>query len=178
MSGAPVGWDVVGAQPAGQGRPVGAGRVVPECRRCLLCRLGTLVENSNVPAMVWLWAVWLMAKTKNGVLSLSPERSHGVSHTTSWYLLDKLRTAMDQTGRDRPNGTVEMGESFGGGYEEGNTGRSKAARSSCSSSAGACTVTTRCPRFTSCPRLRATTFRSSIGSPHCSNGGCSAHIRA
>jgi transposase-like protein len=84
-----------------------------------------LMENSNVPARLWLWAAWQMTNTETGVSSMSLERALGISHTTAWYLLHKLRCAMDQTGRDRLKGDVEMDETFVGGYREGAIGRTK-----------------------------------------------------
>ena len=74
----------------------------PECRRRTSYRAGSLLENSNVAASVWLWAAWLAANTKNGVSSLSLERALGIGHAPAWYMLHKMRcAAMDQTGRIR-----------------------------------------------------------------------------
>ena len=66
-----------------------------------------------------------MTNAKNGVSSQSLERPPGISHSAAWYLLRKLRGAMDQTGRERLSGDVEMDETFLGGVEEGKPGRSK-----------------------------------------------------
>ena len=70
----------------------------------------------------------MMTNTKNGVSSQSLERALGISHTTAWYLLHKMRVAMDQTGRQRLSGDVEMDETFVGGYEEGAPGRTNGAK--------------------------------------------------
>ena len=74
---------------------------------------------------LWLMVIWQMTATKVGVSALSLERMTGVDYTTAWSMLQRLRTAMDQEGRDRLSGDIEIDETYVGGIDTGKAGRSR-----------------------------------------------------
>jgi transposase-like protein len=83
---------------------------------------GTALDKSKVPVRTWLLAAWYVTQTKVGLSALTLQRMLGCDYTTAWSLLHKLRGAMDQTGRARLSGDVEVDESYVGG-DSTNKGR-------------------------------------------------------
>jgi len=68
--------------------------------------------------------MWLVTSQKNGVSALGLQQALGLgSYQTAWTWLHKLRRAMVRPGRDRLVGSVEVDETYVGGYEEGVIGR-------------------------------------------------------
>ena len=90
--------------------------------RCLLCKrqfsvkVGTIFEDSPIGLDKWLPAVWALASAKNGVSSHELARSIGVTQKTAWFMLQRIRLAMQTKGFQAPLiGTVEVDETFIGG---------------------------------------------------------------
>jgi hypothetical protein len=77
------------------------------------------MDRSHLPPSQWLAAVWLVTNTKSGISAVSLSRSLGISYTSSWHLLHKLRTAMSFAHHDQLRGEVEIDETFVGGFDEG-----------------------------------------------------------
>lgn len=88
----------------------------PEVRECRLCnkqvrlRPGTIWQNSKLPMLIWMRAIFLVMQDKRGVSALQLKRLLGlVSYGTTWKMLHKIRRALSL--RDagyRLEGTVEM----------------------------------------------------------------------
>jgi hypothetical protein len=63
----------------------------------------------------WLIAVWLIVNCKNGISSYEVARALGITQKSAWFLLHRVRLAM-QTGTFRKlSGEVEVDETFIGG---------------------------------------------------------------
>jgi hypothetical protein len=80
-------------------------------------KVGTIFEDSPVPLTKWLPAVWLVANSKNGVSSHEAGRALGVTQKTAWFMLHRIRMAM-QTGTFEMldgDGPVEVDETYIGG---------------------------------------------------------------
>ena len=98
----------------------------PDCRRSVTVTVGTLLEHTRIPLRTWMGACWHLTSTKVGVSAMSLEHLMDIDYMTAWSMLHKLRAAMDQAGRDRLTGEVEIDETFVGGREIGeNKGRSR-----------------------------------------------------
>lgn len=79
-------------------------------------KVGTIFEDSPIRLDNWLTAVWLIANAKNGISSYELERAIGVTQTTAWFMLHRIRLAMQSGDFDRPmGGQVEVDETFIGG---------------------------------------------------------------
>lgn len=79
-------------------------------------KVGTIFEDSPVGLDKWLTAVWLIANAKNGISSYELADAIGVTQTTGWFMLHRIRLAMQAGGFDRPmSGQVEVDETFIGG---------------------------------------------------------------
>lgn len=91
-----------------------------ECKCCtekkqFSVKTGTIFEESPLPLDKWLAAIWLLANAKNGVSSYEVHRSLGVTQKTAWFMLQRIRLAM-QTGTFlKFKGQVEVDETFIGG---------------------------------------------------------------
>ena len=87
-----------------------------KCRKQFSFKAGTLLEDSPIALDKWLPAIWLIANARNGVSSWELHRSLGVTQKTAWFMLHRIRLAMqdDLTG-GMLSGEVEVDESFIGG---------------------------------------------------------------
>lgn len=83
-----------------------------------------MLDRTRLPLTLWFRAMWLVTNQKTGMSALSLQQQLGLTrYETVWTLLHKLRRAMVRPGRDRLSGTVEVDETYVGGYEEGVRGR-------------------------------------------------------
>ena len=79
-------------------------------------KVGTIFEDSPIGLDKWLVAMWMIANCKNGISSWELHRALGVSQKAAWFMLQRLRLAMqdDLTGGKLGN-EVEIDETFVGG---------------------------------------------------------------
>lgn len=81
-------------------------------------KVGTIFEDSPIPLEKWLPAVWVIVNCKNGISSYEVARDLGVTQKTAWFMLHRIRLAM-QTGSfvkmGGNGGEVEADETFIGG---------------------------------------------------------------
>jgi transposase-like protein len=78
-------------------------------------KTGTIFEDSPIPLEKWLVAAWLIIGCKNGVSSYEIHRGLGVTQKTAWFMLHRIRLAMQEAGFNKLSGTVEADETFVGG---------------------------------------------------------------
>ena len=82
-------------------------------------KVGTVFEDSPIGLDKWLPAVWLLSNCKNGISSYELHRAIGVTQKTAWFMLHRIRVAMESQsflkmgGSD--SGPVEVDETFVGG---------------------------------------------------------------
>ncbi len=88
------------------------------CKRQFSLKVGTIFEDSPLSLSVWFPAVWLLAGAKNGISSCELARALGVTQKTAWFVLHRIRHAMNVGSFDKPmTGTVEADETYIGGKE-------------------------------------------------------------
>jgi transposase-like protein len=97
------------------------------CRRQFSMKVGTIFEDSPLGLDKWLPALWLLANSKNGISSYELGRSLGVTQKTAWFMLGRIRLAMQSKSFKKMIGEVEIDESFIGG-KRGNMHKAKQAR--------------------------------------------------
>ena len=78
-------------------------------------KVGTIFEDSAIPLSKWLPAIWLIGSSKNGISSYELSRSLDLDQKSAWFVLHRVRLAMQEGGFDPFRGTVEVDESFIGG---------------------------------------------------------------
>ncbi len=77
-------------------------------------KVGTIFEDSPIGLEKWLPAMWLLVNCKNGVSSYEIHRALGVTQKTAWFMLQRLRLALQESG-GMMSGEVEVDETYIGG---------------------------------------------------------------
>ena len=78
-------------------------------------KVGTIFEDSPIGLEKWLPAMWLLVNCKNGISSWEMHRALGVTQKTAWFMLQRLRLALQDSGGFMLGGEVEVDETFIGG---------------------------------------------------------------
>lgn len=89
-----------------------------KCGRQFSVKVGTIFEDSPLGLDKWLPAVWLIANSKNGVSSHELGRALGVTQKSAWFMLHRIRLAMQAGSFEQFNTTVEVDETFIGGINK------------------------------------------------------------
>jgi hypothetical protein len=58
----------------------------------------------------WLPALWLITNCKNGISSYELARALGVTQETAWFMLSRLRLALQAENGGKLNGEIEADE--------------------------------------------------------------------
>lgn len=86
-----------------------------ECRKQFSVKVGTIFEDSPLPLQKWLPVLWLLANAKNGISSYEIHRAIGVTQKTAWFMLHRVRLAMQTESFCKLQGEVEVDETYIGG---------------------------------------------------------------
>jgi transposase-like protein len=78
-------------------------------------KVGTIFEDSPMSLDKWLPAVWMIVNDKNGISSYEVARALGVTQKTAWFMLHRIRLAMQTRSFAKLGGEVEVDETFIGG---------------------------------------------------------------
>lgn len=103
--------------------------------KCGACRMkfsvltGTVMHGTKIPVRTWVFVLFEMAASKNGIAAREIERKYGITNRAAWFLTHRIREAMKAGGiTTRITGTVIADETFVGGLN-GNRHASKRDRS-------------------------------------------------
>jgi transposase-like protein len=81
-------------------------------------KTGTVMEDSAIGFEKWLPAFWLLGNCKNGISSYELHRALGVTQKTAWFMLHRIRLAMNMETSDKmggpDRGPVEVDETYVG----------------------------------------------------------------
>jgi hypothetical protein len=78
-------------------------------------KIGTILEDSPLSLDKWFVIIWMIANCKNGVSSYEVHRAIGVTQKSAWFMLHRIRLAMQAGSLMKAEGTVEADETFIGG---------------------------------------------------------------
>jgi len=86
-------------------------------KRQFSVKVGSIFEDSPIAFDKWLVAMWLIDNCKNGVSSYELSRDLKVTQRTAWFMLHRLRLAMQRGSFEKMGGSgpVEADESMIGG---------------------------------------------------------------
>jgi transposase-like protein len=85
-------------------------------KRQFSVKVGTIFEDSPLSLSKWLPCVWLITNCKNGISSWEIHRDLGVTQKTAWFMLHRVRLAMqDELTGGSLGGEVEVDETYIGG---------------------------------------------------------------
>jgi transposase-like protein len=85
------------------------------CKKHFSVKLGTVMEDSPIGLDKWLSAIWLIVSAKNGISSYEIHRSIGITQKSAWFLMHRIRKAMQAGTFRKLIGEVEVDETFIGG---------------------------------------------------------------
>lgn len=89
------------------------------CRKQYTVRVGTIFSESKLPLTQWFLAIYLATSLKKGISSTQLSRYLGVTQKTAWFMLQRIRYALEHSGSDAIlSGTVEIDETYIGGKSE------------------------------------------------------------
>ena len=78
--------------------------------------VGTIFEDSPLGLDKWLPVVWLLTNAKKGVSSWEIHRAMGVTQKTAWFMLHRVRLAMQhEKFGGKIGGEIQIDETFIGG---------------------------------------------------------------
>lgn len=89
-----------------------------DCRRQIYTKRGTIFEDSPLGLDKWFVAVWAIANCKNGISSHELARALGVTQKTAWFMLHRIRVAMEIDDGSKFDGTTEADTTYVGGAAE------------------------------------------------------------
>jgi transposase-like protein len=98
-----------------------ATRFIWQCKACkkqFSVKVGTIFEDSPLGLDKWLCAIWMIANAKNGISSYEIHRSLGVTQKSAWFMLHRIRRALQDGSFDKFDGDVEADETYIGGKAE------------------------------------------------------------
>jgi transposase-like protein len=75
-------------------------------------KVGTIFEDSPLGLDKWLPTAWMICNCKNGVSSYEIARDVGVTQKTAWFMLHRIRLAMQDKSGSKLGGTVEVDETM------------------------------------------------------------------
>jgi len=103
-----------------------ATRRLEQCRGCRYqasVTAGTVFHGTRLPLLTWFWAIFFVARHKQGISALQLQRDTGIgSYQTAWTLLHKIRSALGPRPSPRLSGLVEVDEAYVGSVELGRRG--------------------------------------------------------
>ena len=82
------------------------------CRKQFTVKVGTIFEDSPLGLDKWLPATWLIVNAKNGISSCELARSLGVTQKTGWFMLHRIRLAIQDGSIEKFSGRVEADETY------------------------------------------------------------------
>jgi transposase-like protein len=86
------------------------------CRKQFSALTNTIFHGSKIPVRTWLFVVFEMCASKNGVSAREIERKYGIATKSAWYMTHRIREAMKREPlAGLLSGRVVMDETWYGG---------------------------------------------------------------
>jgi transposase-like protein len=81
------------------------------CRKPFTVRMRSIFESSHIPLHIWLQAIYLICSSKKGISTRQIQRTLGGSLKTAWFLMHRIRLAMDESNSGPIGGESKIVES-------------------------------------------------------------------
>src|SRR5690349_16938660 len=65
-----------------------------DCRKQFSVLTGTIFHGTKIPLQTWLFVVFEMCASKNGVAAREIERKYDVTPKSAWFMVHRIREAM------------------------------------------------------------------------------------
>lgn len=105
-------------------RPHRHGHRCKDCGKDFTVREGTIFEESRLPLVKWLYAIYLVQTSRKSISSLQLSKELKLTQKTAWFLLHRIREACKQGDWMLAN-IVEADETYIGGTERNKHGNKR-----------------------------------------------------
>lgn len=85
------------------------------CRRQFSATVGTMMHGTKIPLRTWILVIFEMVSSKNGVAALEIQRKYGLCSRSAWFLMHRIREAMNNDLGGLFDGDVVVDETYVGG---------------------------------------------------------------
>jgi transposase-like protein len=85
------------------------------CRRQFSVLTDTVMHGTKIPVRTWVFVMFEMCASKNGVSAREIERKYGLTPRSAWHMTHRIREAMRDNGLGMFVGTIVADETFIGG---------------------------------------------------------------
>lgn len=107
-------------------------RRVWKCRKCrkqFSVLTGTIFHGTKIPVRTWIFVVFEMASSKNGIAAREIERKYGLTPKSAWFMCHRIREAMKREPMaGLLTGRVAVDETYVGGKPKNRHGGMRAGR--------------------------------------------------
>ena len=86
-----------------------------DCRSYFSVKTGTLMEESRLPLLKWVYALYLELTSLKGISSMRLHREIEVSQKSAWFMLHRIRAGLLPKNAELFNDEVEIDETYIGG---------------------------------------------------------------
>ena len=92
------------------------------CKKQFSVKVGTIFEGSSVGLDKWLVAIWMTANSGAAVSSYEIQQTTGVTQKTAWFMLRRIKLAMQTETFEKLSREVEINENSTGNARAGKRG--------------------------------------------------------
>jgi transposase-like protein len=155
-----------------------------DCRKQFTVLVGTIFHGTHIPIRTWLFVVFEMCASKNGVAAREIERKYGLTPKSAWFMTHRIREAMKREPMaGLLSGRVVADETWIGGHPKNRHASHPQAIGKAGKKTGKTTVLTLVSRETGevrsrvIPNIKGSTLRAAmrddldIGSTHLHTDG-------
>lgn len=86
-----------------------------ECKTNFTVLVGTIFENTKIPLSKWFMAIYIATNHKKGISSVQLGKDIGVTQTTAWFMLHRIREMVRPKQEPFLQGEIMVDETYVGG---------------------------------------------------------------
>lgn len=86
-----------------------------KCYKKFTVTVGTIFENTNIPFIKWINALYLSTSHKKGISSHQLAKDIGITQKSAWFMLSRIREMLKSDAPHLLSGHVEADETYIGG---------------------------------------------------------------